>query len=550
MAKRRRKPTRSTASQKTQKAQKPQRPPRERAPQKPAQPRGRGEAPETVEPLILAAEAYPRMEEVALAARTTLLVAMRILEPGTKLRSEAARERGLETWGDLLAARAADGVTVRVLVADFDPVLAAELHGKARLAVEGLAEAVRASDGRLAVLPARHPGELGAVWRTVLWPMVRGRVAGEPRRWPPVRLWPATHHMKIVVADGREMVIGGLDVNERRWDEPGHDRPAEETWHDVSAFVSGTAAAHADRFVRWLWREEVARRTRLGIGADGGEDAIAVPALPELADVPPPPRKEPALGEGIRLCVTASEKAPSPFAVGPRLLSATIIEEETALVRAAERFLYVENQFVRDPAFLEVVVHRMRAVPELRLVVLVPAAPDTVAFESEAGAGQRHGEWLQVRALDRLVRLFPDRVGVFMLAGARLPQDSQTDGGRASAQGRGIVYVHSKVLIADDRLATITSANLNARSLRMDTEAGVSFGGETVAAFRRRLWRQHLGRDVAAEGDVLAPWREAAEANAAREPGEGGPGRFVVRWDRDAAARFAKRLPFVPDRYV
>jgi len=547
VAKRRNKPTRSTASRKGQKAQRPRREPR---PQTRPASRQRSEAPEVVEPLILAAEAYPRMEEVALSARSTLLIAMRILEPGTLLRSEASREKGLETWGDLLAHRAAEGITVRVLVADFDPILAAGLHEKARLAVEGLGEAARASDGQLAVLPARHAGELGAVWRTAFWPLVRGRVTGEPRRWPPVRLWPATHHMKIIVADGREMVIGGLDVNERRWDEPGHDRPAEETWHDVSAFVSGLAAAHADRFVRWLWREEMARRARLGIGEGDGEDALAVPALPQVPDVDPPARKAPALGEGIRFLVTASEKAPSPFAVGPRLLSATIIEEEAAVVRAAERFLYIENQFVRDPAFLEVVVRRMRAVPDLQLIVLVPAAPDTVAFEGEAGAGERHGEWLQVRALDRLMRLFGERVGVFMLAGARLPQDGEVDTDRASAEGRGIVYVHSKVLIADDRLATITSANLNARSMRMDTEAGISFGGKEVAAFRRRLWRQHLGEDIEATGEVLAPWRDAAEANERRAPGDEGPGRFVLRWDREAAARFARRLPFVPERYV
>lgn len=544
MAKRRRPPQKSTASQKA-------RPPRERRPAKPSSvQRGRGEAVEAIEPLILAAEAYPRMEEVALSARSTLLVAMRILEPATRLHSEAARAKGLSTWAELLAHRAAEGVTVRVFVADFDPILARDLHEKARLAVRGLEEAVRASDGRLAVLPARHPGELGAVWRTAAWPFVRGRVEGARRRWPPARLWPATHHMKIIVADGREMVIGGLDVNERRYDDPAHDRPAEETWHDVSAWVSGAAAADADRFVRWLWREEIARRERLDVGAGGGENAVPTPSLPALPDVEPPARKAGRLGEAIRFVVTATEKAASPFAVGPRLLSATIIEESAAIVRSAEWFLYVENQFVRDPAFLEVVVRRMRAVPTLQLVVLVPAAPDRVAFGSEAGAGERHGEYLQARALDRLMRLFGERVGVFMLAGARLPQDGETEAERATAAGRGIVYVHSKVLIADDRLASISSANLNARSLRMDTEAGVSFGGDEVAAFRQRLWRHHLGRDTPSSGDVLGPWREAAEANAAREPGAEGPGRFVLAWDREAAARFGKRLPFVPTRYV
>jgi phosphatidylserine/phosphatidylglycerophosphate/cardiolipin synthase-like enzyme len=503
-----------------------------------------------VEPLILASEAYPRMEETALAARSTLLIAMRILEPNTALRSAAARDLGLDTWRHLLVHKAQEGVDVRLLVADFDPILATALHATARKTVEALEGDVRRLDGRLAVLAARHPGGLGAVWRTAFWPFVRSRMGKEePRRWPPVRLWPATHHMKIIVADAAEMVIGGLDVNERRYDEPDHDRPAEETWHDVSARVAGTAAFDADRFIRWLWDGEIARRERLGIGAEGGEDAVAVPGLFPLdgvgGDEPEPERGE------ARLLVTASERARSPFAVGPRLKSATMIEGAADIVRSASRYLYVENQFVRDPAFLEVIVRRMRDVPDLLLILLVPAAQDVVAFEGDGGAGSRHGEWLQVRALRRLMRLFGERVGVFMLAGAQLPRDGEVDEERAETRRRGIVYVHSKVLIADDRLASISSANLNARSLRMDTEAGIVFDGRArVSAFRKRLWRRHLGDVPLDEGDVLSPWRDAADANARSRPGAHAPGRFVMWWDAGEAARFARRLPFVPERFV
>jgi uncharacterized membrane protein YdjX (TVP38/TMEM64 family) len=66
--------------------------------------------------------------------------------------------------------------------------------------------------------------------------------------------------------------------------------------------------------------------------------------------------------------------------------------------------------------------------------------------------------------------------------------------------GEGRVIVHAKVLIVDDVLARVGSANLNNRSMGMDTECDVSFealGDEThkagIARFRNRLLGEHLG---------------------------------------------------------
>lgn len=131
-----------------------------------------------------------------------------------------------------------------------------------------------------------------------------------------------------------------------------------------------------------------------------------------------------------------------------------------------------------------------------------------------------------------------------------MPESEDVDFDRAAVGRRGIVYIHSKVLIVDDRVALVSSANLNGRSLRMDTEAGVTWRGEGVAAFRQRLWTQHLGHPTPTEGDVLSPWRDAAAANLAGRPGPHAPGRFVMPWNREATADFAAWRPYVPDRYV
>ena len=59
-----------------------------------------------------------------------------------------------------------------------------------------------------------------------------------------------------------------------------------------------------------------------------------------------------------------------------------------------------------------------------------------------------------------------------------------------------MVYVHSKLLIVDDRVAVVGSANVNDRSMRgdRDTELGVVVDApESVKKLRTRLWRAHLG---------------------------------------------------------
>jgi phosphatidylserine/phosphatidylglycerophosphate/cardiolipin synthase-like enzyme len=54
------------------------------------------------------------------------------------------------------------------------------------------------------------------------------------------------------------------------------------------------------------------------------------------------------------------------------------------------------------------------------------------------------------------------------------------------------VYVHSKLMIVDDVMITNGFANLNVRSMEVDSELNIMSPNATVArAFRQRLWRQH-----------------------------------------------------------
>ena len=54
------------------------------------------------------------------------------------------------------------------------------------------------------------------------------------------------------------------------------------------------------------------------------------------------------------------------------------------------------------------------------------------------------------------------------------------------------VYIHSKVTIIDDVFTVISSANLNTRSMQVDTELGIfTENGAVARKLRKDLWKLH-----------------------------------------------------------
>jgi phosphatidylserine/phosphatidylglycerophosphate/cardiolipin synthase-like enzyme len=99
-------------------------------------------------------------------------------------------------------------------------------------------------------------------------------------------------------------------------------------------------------------------------------------------------------------------------------------------------------------------------------------------------------------------------------------------------RGGGLVYVHAKIGIVDDRWLTIGSANLNEHSLFNDSEVNVVLQDEELArATRLRLWREHLERDDV-DGDPATVidelWRPTAEEELERRKRDGYSERRLV----------------------
>ncbi|MEY8828426.1 phospholipase D-like domain-containing protein [Sedimentitalea sp. XS_ASV28] len=501
--------------------------------------------------LLTAQEAYPEFERACLSARTQITMCFRVFDPTTRLRSAEAREFG-ETWMDLIAHLLGRGIHIDVTISDFDPVALPDAHRATWSALRALHTAAELS-GRPAQLRARaamHPARIGLIPRLLLWPgaylELRGTAsqlnelppserdtylreapglrkhlaikAGRltARLWPVPHVYPATHHQKLAVIDQNVLYIGGLDLNERRYDDPGHDRPPEETWHDVQICLRGPQAASALRHLQ---------------------------TFQDIAEGARPPHL-------TGLIRTVSRKRYlSITRMSPKTVLREIADTHLSKIANARRFIYLETQYFRDTRLARTLARRARDNPELGLILILPAAPEEVAFEQDPGKAEKYGEYLQAKCIQMIADAFGDRVFIGSPAQTRRADDD----GRATLYDAPIIYVHTKVSIFDDDLAIVSSANLNGRSFRWDTEAGICLSEpDRIDALWARCTHQWLGRDAGEDcldrGNAVAAWRLRAQANAKIAPDE--RTGFLLPYASRPARRFGHTLPGIPEEMV
>jgi phosphatidylserine/phosphatidylglycerophosphate/cardiolipin synthase-like enzyme len=283
------------------------------------------------------------------------------------------------------------------------------------------------------------------------------------------------HHEKTIVIDDRIAFVGGIDLtsfNGDRWDTPDHPSRSAVGWHDVAARISGPAVRDVAENFAMRWQ------------------AITGEALPPVAT------PSPAGDVDLQVVRTV------PDGTYPRLPRGDfrILESYLRGLRAAQRFIYLENQFLWSPEILAVLREKLARppTPDFRLVLVLPARPDS-------GGDDTRGQ------LGTLVQADGD-------GGRLLACTLYAIGGEKDWP----VYIHAKVGIVDDAWMTIGSANLNEHSLFNDTEMNiVTHDARLARQTRVRLWAEHLQRpadDVA--GDTIAIidglWKPIAREQAER----------------------------------
>ena len=267
------------------------------------------------------------------------------------------------------------------------------------------------------------------------------------------------HHEKTIVVDDQVAFVGGIDLtrfNGDRWDTPQHQARGGVGWHDVAARITGPAVQDVARNFAMRWEATTGERLPVASAASATGDV----ELQLVRTVPDGMYRQLPHGEF------------------------RILESYLRGLRAARRFVYLENQFLWSPEILAVLREKLARppTPDFRLVLVLPARPDN-------GADDTRGQ------LGTLVQADGD-------GGRLLACTLYAIGGEKDWP----VYVHAKVGIVDDAWMTIGSANLNEHSLFNDTEMNLVTRDAGLATQTRvRLWAEHLQRPVdEVAGDPVA----------------------------------------------
>jgi phosphatidylserine/phosphatidylglycerophosphate/cardiolipin synthase-like enzyme/uncharacterized membrane protein YdjX (TVP38/TMEM64 family) len=279
-----------------------------------------------------------------------------------------------------------------------------------------------------------------------------------------------SQHQKLVVIDDRLAFCGGFDLGKWRWDTQRHQVDDERRvdpdgkpyppFHDMQMVVDGSAARALGQLARERW----------AVAADD--------EAPSLIDLPEhdlwPPGVEPdfnAIDLGIARTMPTYEGREEVREVESLYLDS---------IRMAERFIYIENQYLSSHAIGEALAKRLEENGGPEIIVVGP---------------KRTGGWLEQHTMDvlrgRLLRKLrkadkDDRLRVYFV---NLGDDPDTT-----------LMVHAKLMIVDDRILRVGSSNLSNRSMGLDSECDVCIDAGSneahiaaIRSIRHRLLGEHLG---------------------------------------------------------
>lgn len=276
----------------------------------------------------------------------------------------------------------------------------------------------------------------------------------------------SSQHQKLVVVDDAVGFSGGLDITIRRWDTSAHTiddtrrvDPSGKPYapfHDVQMVVDGDAARALGDLMRERWRCAAYE---------------TVPSYRASGDRWPDNVEADFIDANIAISRTQ-----------PRFDDLQQAREVEALffdmIDSAKRVIYIENQFLTALPIANRLAKRLSDRPELEVLIVSP---------------QTHVSWLEAQSMRAgrarfaaILKDFGERVWLCYPQVAR--------GGETAC-----TMVHSKVMVVDDNILRIGSANLNNRSMGTDTECDLTIAAENddqravIIALRNRLLADHCG---------------------------------------------------------
>lgn len=293
----------------------------------------------------------------------------------------------------------------------------------------------------------------------------------------------ASHHQKIVVMDDTLAFSGGIDLTRCRWDTSHHqaDNPhrvdvngkSYAPFHDVQMMVDGDMAMVLGDLARARWQNATGQRLP--------------PTMTAHHDLWP---KSVAVAmQDVELAVVRT--LPGDIATDtPKIQEVERLYQDA--IAAAQHSIYIENQYLTSQAIRKALAARLQEPDGPDIVLVLPRETDGWLEKTTMDvlrARQLKALW-QADSYQHLRVYYPS-----------LP-DLKADKN---------LIVHGKVLIVDDWLARVGSANLSNRSMGLDTECDLAVVAgqradirEAISGFRDRLLGEHLDMESSAVTKALA----------------------------------------------
>ncbi|MDQ8732132.1 phospholipase D-like domain-containing protein [Bradyrhizobium sp. LHD-71] len=282
----------------------------------------------------------------------------------------------------------------------------------------------------------------------------------------------AAHHQKIVCIDDALAFSGGIDLTVQRWDsaehlatDPHRLDPEGEPYgpvHDIQMAVQGEAATALAEIVRERWR-------RAGL----------------------PPSQPVERSESLWPPMLAADFNDTRLAIArtyphwedhPRVEEIAALTQDTIL--AARTYIYIEAQYLTAPEVAKALARKLGQ----------EDGPDVIIIITKQSRG-RAEQFVMGRNRERLLRrlIHADRHHRLRIYYPAILDD----------KGETSIHVHAKLTIVDDRILRVGSANLNNRSMGLDTECDIVIEADddvtrnAICKVRERLLGEHLGTSAA-----------------------------------------------------
>jgi len=308
-------------------------------------------------------------------------------------------------------------------------------------------------------------------------------------------------HEKMIIIDNQTAFCGGQDLSQGKWDTSDHDfdnilrDKCGEPWHDIQVMVKGPILWDLiyhfnQRWVYSIWKDikQVKKIVKPSSLDAYLSSASPVPSL--FAALSSSDRGDTEI-TALRTWKQLNEKRSKNSNNSGYDLD-YIVRDNTSIrawyesmFRKARDSIYIEDQFLfQDRAITQVLVNQLRKETNLKVITLGPMEPNLPGFVLSVISKESINDINN--NLAALRKAGKDRVRTYSL----ISQHSTFN------ERRRQIYIHSKLMIVDDKWITVGSANTDRDGFEASTEFDLGIVSATLSPrLRVKLWREHLKTD-------------------------------------------------------